>query len=297
MANGAPTVRARRVFGTLLLVVAAWSTLPAQSQSVTADSTASGAGPEAATPPDSLGIRPEHIWTTGYLRLVMDDTRAVLTAPAHWDEEQWTEATGALAGVGVTAVFDRTIRQHVQAERTPGEDRFMKHWQNINTFYFLAGFEVWGEIGGDTRAKDVAMDGIASTVIASGLITPGLKFVVGRVRPSGTPATFKFKPFTSNYSFPSGHATQAFAVATTIAEHYRAWWVEGLAYGSAALVGYARIEQNAHFASDVVAGSLIGWSVARAVVHRNNGPVNPKKLSWAPYAGGRGSGLVFCKSF
>ena len=295
MVIDAPTAGARRVCGTLLLVAASWSTLAARV--VADDSAVTGAGSGAAAPVDRPGIRPAHLWTTGYLRLVMDDTRAVLTAPAHWDQAQWTEASGALAGVGVAAAFDHTIRRQVQAGRTPGEDRFMTHWQNISTFYFLAGFEAWGEIDGDVRAKNVAMDGIASTVIASSLITPALKFVVGRVRPSGTPATFKFKPFSGNYSFPSGHATQAFAVATTIAGHYPVWWVEGLAYGSAALVGYARIEQNAHYASDVVAGSLIGWSVARAVVHRNNGPVNPGKVSWAPYAGGGSSGLVFFKSF
>ena len=70
-----------------------------------------------------------------------------------------------------------------------------------------------------------------------------------------------------------------------------------LCYGGAGLVGYARIEQNAHYASDVVAGSLLGWSVARAVVHRHNGPPNPKKLSWSLYADGDGARLVFFKSF
>src|ERR1019366_5142562 len=136
------------------------------------------------------------------------------------------------------------------------------------------GFEAWGELGGDMRAKDAAMDGLTSSIIASGIITNSLKIVVGRERPSTTTATFRFKPFSGNYSFPSGHATQAFAVATAIAENYPKWWVEGLAYGAAGLVGYARIEQNAHYASDVVAGSLIGWSVARAVVHRNQGAPN-----------------------
>ncbi len=243
------------------------------------------------------GIRPEHIWTGDYLRLVMGDTEAVLTAPASWDQEKWLDAAAALAGVGVTAAFDHTIRTQVQARRTAGEDRFMRQAENFNTFFLLAGFEAWGELGANQRAKNVAMDGLAASIIASGLITPTLKFLVGRERPSTTAATFKFRPFTSNYSFPSGHATQAFAVATSVAENYPIWWVEGLAYGSAALIGYARIEQNAHYASDVVAGSLIGWSVARAVVHRHDRPPNPRRLSWTPYSNGSSSGLVFFKSF
>jgi membrane-associated phospholipid phosphatase len=296
-----PVAIATRGKGAWRFFTAAWlaAGLCATAHAQNASTSSAASNPDIVVPAQSetAGLRPDHLWTVDYLHLVLGDTTSVLSAPARWDQEQWLEAGAALAGVGATAAFDRTIRDHVQARRTAGEDRFMTRAQNFNTFYVLGGFAVWGELGGDTRAKNVAMDGLASSIIASGLITPVLKFVVGRERPYTTSATFKFKPFSGNYSFPSGHATQAFAVATTIAEHYPVWWVEGLAYGSAALIGYARIEQNAHFASDVVAGSLIGWSVARAVVQRNNGPVNPRKLSWSPYAGGNGAGLMFFKSF
>lgn len=265
-----------------------------------ATSCLSGLRAQTVAPSDSDGIRPDHIWTGDYLKLVLGDTGAILTAPIRWNQDEWLEAGAAVGAVGVTSVFDARIRDQVQAHRTAGEDRFMQHWQNLGSdysFVILGGFEAWGEIGGNVRAKNVAMDGVAATIIASGLITTSLKIVIGRERPGDATRVFQFKSFAKNNSFPSGHATQAFAIATVIAEHYPTWWVEGLAYGSAALVGYARVEQNAHYASDVVAGSLIGWSVARAIVHRNDGPPNPKKLSWSPYANGTGGGLVFFKSF
>jgi hypothetical protein len=44
---------------------------------------------------------------------------------------------------------------------------------------------------------------------------------------------FQFKPFSNNQSFPSGHSSQAFAVATAIAENYPVWWVQTLCYGGA----------------------------------------------------------------
>ncbi|MFI5338168.1 MAG: phosphatase PAP2 family protein, partial [Opitutales bacterium] len=109
--------------------------------------------------------------------------------------------------------------------------------------------------------------------------------------------TFQFKPFSGNFSFPSGHAAQAFAVATVIAEHYPHWWWQGVCYGSAALVGYARIEQNAHFASDVVAGGILGWAVARAIVHRHDEAPARHPLTWAPYATGTSVGLLCQRSF
>ena len=116
--------------------------------------------------------------------------------------------------------------------------------------------------------------------------------------PNTAANAFQFKPFSNNQSFPSGHASQAFAVATAIAENYPVWWVQTLCYGGAGLVGYARIEQNAHYASDVVAGALLGWAVAHAVVHRHNGcPPKPEKLNWSLCAEGGGARLVFFKSF
>jgi len=284
----------RWVVAVLWLAACAGSALHAQVTSVPADASANITAVVQSNP---AGIRPDHIWTMDYVHLVLGDTGAILTAPTRWDQAQWLDAGLAVTGVVATAAFDAKIRDHVQANRTPSKDRFMQRWQDIDTFYILAGFEVWGELGGDVRAKNVAMDGLAASIIASGIITPTLKLVVGRERPTTSSDPFSFKPFSGNYSFPSGHATQAFVVATVIAEHYPIWWVQGLAYGSAAMVGYARIEQNAHWASDVVAGSLIGWSVARAVVHRNDATPDPRKLSWTPYANRNEVGVVFSKSY
>lgn len=246
------------------------------------------------------GIRPEHLWSSDYPSLVVGDTVSIFTAPARWDGDQWLEAAEAISAVGATAAFDGNIRRSVQAHRTAGEDRFMRQWQEFGNFYAfgaLAAFDAWGEIYGDNKAKATAMDGIASSIIAGGLVTPALKIAVGRERPSTTTGTFHFKPFSTNASFPSGHTTEAFAVATSIAENYHVWWVQALAYGTAGLVGYARIEQNAHFASDVVAGAIVGWSVAKGVTARNSGPAGQSKLTWTPYTDGRKMGIVFFKAF
>lgn len=283
----------RPVFASLLAAVSG-SIASAQTVAQPLDSAT------ARWPDESPGIRPEHIWTGDYAKLVWDDTLSIVTAPARWDEGQWLKAAGAVAVVAVTVPFDHTVHKEVQRHRTPGEDRFMQRWQNFGSgysFVVLSGFEAWGELGNNLRAKNVAMDGLAASIIASGLITPAVKFAVGRERSSSNQGAFRFKPFSNNNSFPSGHATQAFAVATVIAENYPCWWVDTLAYGSAALVGYARIEQDAHFASDVVAGAIIGWSVANSIVHRHDGHSHANKFTWSPYATGNGGGLVLAKTF
>ena len=196
--------------------------------------------------------------------------------------------------------LDNTIKDNVQAHRTTGEDRFFNQYQNLGaawSFGVIGAFEIWGEAGSNTTAKDTAMDALTASIIGPGLIGTSLKYAVGRVRPNTASNAFEFKPFSNNQSFPSGHASQAFAVATAIAENYPVWWVQTLCYGGAGLVGYARIEQNAHYASDVVAGALLGWAVARTVVHRHIAPPNPEKLNWSLCADGDGARLVFFKSF
>ena len=160
----------------------------------------------------------------------------------------------------------------------------------------LGAFEGWALFTDDPRANAVAIDGLTSSLIASGIITPVLKYSVGRERPVNTDRTFKFKPFGGGASFPSGHTTQAFAVASVIAADYSETWVKIVAYGCASLVGAARIEQNAHFTSDVVAGAIIGTLVGRSVTAHNN-TSKPSAFSVIPLIDGSHTGLMLSRSF
>jgi len=261
-----------------------------------------GAEPIAAAPPDSIVVsdrRPDNAFSLDTLRLFADDTAHVFTAPARWDAGEWLAAAGAGGFALGTTVFDRSIRDSVQARRTTGLDRFCRSFEHLGadySFVVLVGFEGYHFLADDRRSQAVFVDGLAASLIASGFIAPILKYSVGRERPSDSASPYRFHPFTNHNSFPSGHTTQAFAVATVIASHYPTWWVQALAYGSAGLVGYCRVEQNAHWSSDVVAGALIGWSVARSVVKHNDGSTAPK-FTLVPYTDGRSSGLLFAKTF
>ena len=241
-------------------------------------------------------MRPDHLWSSDYVDLLWNDTGAVLSAPAHWNEEDLIELGYSAIAIGAAASLDQTVKSRVQAHRTAGEDRFFKQYQNLGSTWsygIIGTFEIWGELAGDSTAKNTAMDALTASIIGPGLIGTSVKYVAGRVRPNSATRTFEFRPFSGNQSFPSGHASQAFAVATAIAENYPSWWVQVFCYGGAGLVGYARIEQNAHYTSDVVAGAVLGWSVARAVVHRHQSSRGSKEVTLSPYFTERGAGLVF----
>ena len=67
-------------------------------------------------------------------------------------------------------------------------------------------------------------------------------------------------------SFPSGHATAVWSVATVVAERYRHRgkpWVPILSYTLATAISFSRITESAHFPSDVWLGASLGYSIAK----------------------------------
>lgn len=283
-----------RLWAALFLTTALPLVAQAQHSWRINDLLATGGG---ATP--ALGQRPASLFSRDYLHLLADDTQDILTSPLRWERQDWLLAgglTGLIAGV---SILDGNTKTEAQEGRTKNLDQFTKQAQRFGaeySFLLLGGFEAYGYWAKDAKAKAVAMDGITASIIATGIITPVLKFAVGRVRPAHATSTFEFRPFSGSESFPSGHTTQAFAVASVIAAHYDQWWVQGAAYGLAGMVGYSRIEQNAHFTSDVVAGAIIGTVVGRAIVHRHD-QLKPGAFALSPYFGAHAQGLMFQKEF
>lgn len=70
-------------------------------------------------------------------------------------------------------------------------------------------------------------------------------------------------------SFPSGHTSQVFFMATLIAEHFHSGvWVMLLLYTIALLVGITRMYIGAHYPRDVLAGAILGtaWGLVGVII-------------------------------
>jgi membrane-associated phospholipid phosphatase len=240
-----------------------------------------------------------------YLRLLGEDVVHEITAPARWDRREWEGFSLAVLGVGAAATLDRSLRDSQQRNRSSSfQNNVAKTFEPLGAggaFVVLGGFYGLGAVRGDAKERRVAEDGLAASIVAGGLVTPVLKVIVGRSRPNQNRGTFDFHPLSTKYqSFPSGHTTEAFAVASVIATHYPSAWVEVVSYGSAALVGFARVHHDAHFLSDVVGGALIGTAVGRSVTHFNHDRRNgiPARIVVAPIVGpDRQPGIGMAMSF
>ncbi len=239
----------------------------------------------------------ENLFSSDYGKLLVDDTWHVFSAPSRWDKKDWLIAGfWATAAVGAYTFADKSIKENIQKNRSKTLDRVVRVFEPLGTEYsatVMGAFELEGYAFNDEKAKAVAHDSISSTIIASGLITPALKYTLGRSRPNQGKSTHKFSPFSGDDSFPSGHATQAFALASVIADHYDPLWIKIVSYGTASMVGYARLEQNYHFASDVLTGAIIGIFVGRTVVSFNT----QKRYEIAPLVGTDTIGVQVKRSF
>jgi membrane-associated phospholipid phosphatase len=71
-------------------------------------------------------------------------------------------------------------------------------------------------------------------------------------------------------SFPSGHTSAAFCIATSIALENRQWYIRAPVLVWAGLVGYSRVHLGVHYPSDVLAGALVGAGSAYAGRRINN---------------------------
>jgi membrane-associated phospholipid phosphatase len=213
-----------------------------------------------------------------YGRAAVADVRAVATAPARAD---WKKVGLSAAAVGAALLIDDEVARIARANTSSGADRIadaIEPFGGGHSDKVMAAFLAYGLIRRDERAKAVAFDAFMSSLIASKGITPALKKITNRERPNG-----------GDQAFPSNHATQAFLLATTIAEHYDRRWVRNLAYGVAAGVAAARIYHDDHWTSDVVAGALIGTAVAKIVVRTNNA----ERARWGVSATPQGVAITF----
>lgn len=159
-----------------------------------------------------------------------------------------------------------------------------------------------GRLADDRGVADVGLHG-SEAVLAAVVTTNVVKMLVGRARPAvdtDDPTNVGFlRGFTRGEeyrSFPSGHTTTAFAAASaltaeTIRRHPDARWAAGVPlYAAATLVGWSRMYDNRHWASDVVAGAGIGTIAGAAVVRFHHARPDNRTDRWflgASRSGGR----------
>jgi membrane-associated phospholipid phosphatase len=137
-----------------------------------------------------------------------------------------------------------------------------------------------GRITHDSKLQ-IAGLALAQTALLTAVLPSPIKMILGRSKPgivtksnnhhvrSDRTDDFsgEFDWFNMNFvdGWPSGHTAQAFAAAAVLAELYRESLVLKIAaFSYAALMG-AAVSVTTHWASEAVAGALIGYAIGKTV--------------------------------
>jgi membrane-associated phospholipid phosphatase len=152
----------------------------------------------------------------------------------------------------------------------------------------VAGVFATGRLVEGPRFRAMSYD-LLDAFLVNWAYTSVLKAAVGRERPNGE----------DTKSFPSGHASNAFALAAVLERHYG--WKGGVpAYALASTVAVSRLQRNKHYVSDVMAGATLGYIVGRTVVRVNGRPLAASRgpqVTLSPVVGRRTRAVVLALSF
>jgi membrane-associated phospholipid phosphatase len=157
-------------------------------------------------------------------------------------------------------------------------------WRNVSKSVYAAmaitpvSMLVTGLVSDNKELTAKALETGASILIAQGF-TAGLKATINRQRPYlKYPDLITGKSNSTGHSFPSGHASGAFAVATSLSLSFPKWYVIAPSFAYAGAVGYSRMYLGVHYPSDVFAGALVGagssfltWKLQKLINKKSHG--------------------------
>lgn len=160
--------------------------------------------------------------------------------------------------------WESDVLHNIQDNRTDGKTSFFKTISASTYVLSVAApatYLVTGLINHDKYLKKTALY-ITESIVISEAITFATKAIVKRPRPGVDDATLHPVTNANNYSFPSGHTSAAFALATSLSIIEPKWYVIVPSFTWAAFVGYSRMYLGVHYPSDVIAGALLGTGSA-----------------------------------
>jgi membrane-associated phospholipid phosphatase len=164
----------------------------------------------------------------------------------------------------------------------------------------MIGFYMYGRFGENEKVERTALLASESFLVTS-LFTGVLKIGMGRVRPAvgGVDADTFRGPLAegAGHSFPSGHTSTAFAIATVIANEYEnVPLLTPISYGIASLTALSRLNDEKHWASDIVFGAALGYFTAKTILNLHSNKKG-RHFTIYPRVDRRGGGLVLSTRF
>ncbi len=205
---------------------------------------------------------------------VINDQAGIWTSPLHVKPSDAAWLVPLAASTALAFHFD------TPAENALGHDQTLTN-RSLKIARFGSPYVTAGSggalyvIGLTTHNQHLAETGRLSVeaIVDVSLVAGALKLATDRQRVENNESAFwpgGTRSYALNSSFPSGHSAASWAMAEVIAsEYHNHKAVQIAAYAFAAAISVTRITGQAHFPSDVVVGSAMGYFVGRYVTHHH----------------------------
>lgn len=211
-----------------------------------------------------------------YLKSYWDNGIQLIQQPFKWKGKDWAILGGSVALTTGLTHFDNDINKPFQKWNSPFGVSFGKAGNIAGNTYVMVGSTLavmaTGIIAHNNKLKNFAMDNLQAQIF-TGAITYLTKNLFGRARPDNNLGNGYWDgPFKSNHfeSFFSGHTSVAFSTATMIYLHSKKkLWVGILSYAAATGIGISRMQQQKHWASDVLMGAITGTAISTFIFRQN----------------------------
>jgi membrane-associated phospholipid phosphatase len=220
----------------------------------------------------------------GYLKDIFHDQKVIWTSPFRLDREDAKWAVPFVLGTGALIATDRYTSDWVQNGGTLPVFSHDVSWfgKAYVTGGIAAGFFIAGKTFHNERARETGLLA-GEALIDTAIVTEVLKLATQRARPNAGNERGEF--FTGGSSFPSGHSSTVWSVATVIAyEYHKNPFIKYGAFAAATAVSMSRFSGRNHFLSDIVIGSAIGFGIGRFVYREHHDTdldqQKPKKTTW-----------------
>ncbi|HEY6839032.1 MAG TPA: phosphatase PAP2 family protein [Geobacteraceae bacterium] len=205
--------------------------------------------------------------------------------------------TLATAGaVGLTYVYDDDIREKVQDHKNSTLNRATDVGSFLGNPFFHLGVAAavyGGGVWADSPKYRELGEMLGEAVVLADATTFILKEAVGRERPfvAGDKGSFRPFQFQSDFdSLPSMHTASSFAMASVLASTSESFLAKLTYYAAASFVGYSRLYQDKHWASDIILGAAVGELCGRIATATHAGK-NEGGLTVAPMVSANAASL------
>lgn len=180
------------------------------------------------------------------------------------DAETPVDENETKSPLGELEDLDRSIFDLVARWQAPWLDRIIPRLSTAASYsrIWMAIAAVLAVVGG-TKGRRVAVEGMAAIGITSFFANVVLKGLTRRERPSDPVPEERRLVKPDSSSFPSGHTASAAAFSGVVGGAYPALEIPLNALAGA--IGFSRVYTGVHYPGDVLAGWLLGKTVAHGV--------------------------------